>query len=811
MDAIDDTEEQIEREPSVSSPDPFERKLARRLRIQRRAEAIRRQNLPEEEIEEVVEEPTLHQQQYKKSTEVLEKLILQANQLVTNVRVASDSREADRREIEGIGREKIIEQLEEEAKKARDMFDEIADKWLDVLRYNDPLAINDDIANQKEKCDELIRQKDEIIAMLKNEIAEAEKKFSIDQRKQTNDINVLTKRIEKQVTLMRAAYLQELKLIEEVLMVERRMMIDAADKRWEDLYKKRDEQEASNEEKKFQQMEEFEEMMHEHHLNFQERYRDTKIKIERDTEDLQKEFERLKAEILLNSEKMDYNYQVLKRREDENVIIKAQQKRKINKMQDAINAIRTNMRNYITKTDAQFAKLTEQIIKLQHYVLDTDEKSDTIARQNDEKFKELWDFNYERLSTILHKILTIDRILHEQQLGIKWKPPEREIKSKEQLQSYQDALKYLEQEKEKAKEREPVKKKSVSSFSKDSSICSDDKAETNAYRRLLKQIFTVISMRSNFLLDEELQSIFKTQTNDEKTMVKIDGVFEALRVKDPKQIEILVQYFLPYAYCPICRDKSNETITTAPLEDSKSEITATTSTETVSESENIETDEAKEASGSSFDQKAYVEMIDKLKGTGEEIGKVIEDVLDSPHTTTETHSTYESDGEMKGPKISQLKEATPLPHQARPKVDYVEPCRVSCERHHPLMISSIYALRALRDFADEVLPHDFGPKTMTERLSNVRRNISRLLTEEDIKFFWMQFRNVFSPTKEQLWDGLMFGLQKYHEILKDRKKISEEVLCLRHQNNELKRILETYDPGNPNAKPPCPINRPHVI
>lgn len=48
---------------------------------------------------------------------------------VTNIRVASDSRETDRREAEGVNREKIIEALEEEAQLAEEAFKQISEKW----------------------------------------------------------------------------------------------------------------------------------------------------------------------------------------------------------------------------------------------------------------------------------------------------------------------------------------------------------------------------------------------------------------------------------------------------------------------------------------------------------------------------------------------------------------------------------------------------------------------------------------------------------------------------------------------------------
>lgn len=43
------------------------------------------------------------------------------------------------------------------------------------------------------------------------------------------------------------------------------------------------------------------------------------------------ELEQVKAMCLLNAEKLDYNYQVLQKREDENLMMRAQQKRRINR------------------------------------------------------------------------------------------------------------------------------------------------------------------------------------------------------------------------------------------------------------------------------------------------------------------------------------------------------------------------------------------------------------------------------------------------------------------------------------------------
>lgn len=48
---------------------------------------------------------------------------------ITNVRIANESREVDRRENEGINKENVFQQLDEEAQSANELFDTIASKW----------------------------------------------------------------------------------------------------------------------------------------------------------------------------------------------------------------------------------------------------------------------------------------------------------------------------------------------------------------------------------------------------------------------------------------------------------------------------------------------------------------------------------------------------------------------------------------------------------------------------------------------------------------------------------------------------------
>lgn len=247
---------------------------------------------------------------------------------------------------------------------AQEKFNDISEKWIEILNYNDPLLISEAIQQQQEAGLELVAQKDELIEILKQEIRQADRNFVLDQRKQNEDISTLSQRIEKQVTFMRNMYHQELENIENVMVSEREKLLKQARKRWDDLYKQRDLDELRSNEEREQALEQFYQNWDNLRIDFQETFRATKIKMEREIEELQKQLEIIKATTILNSEKLDYNYQILKKREDESIGIKLQQKAKINKLKSITINLRKKSKEYKENSLRMIKKLEDEIKKL---------------------------------------------------------------------------------------------------------------------------------------------------------------------------------------------------------------------------------------------------------------------------------------------------------------------------------------------------------------------------------------------------------------------------------------------------------------
>lgn len=102
-------------------------------------------------------------------------------------------------------RQKLLEILEEENKVYMEKYDEITKKWPDILALKHPLDIHDEIELQNARGLEILKKKDDFIALLKQELQNADLMFTEDVKKQNEDINLLIERMESQVSVFLTA------------------------------------------------------------------------------------------------------------------------------------------------------------------------------------------------------------------------------------------------------------------------------------------------------------------------------------------------------------------------------------------------------------------------------------------------------------------------------------------------------------------------------------------------------------------------------------------------------------------------------
>ena len=153
-----------------------------------------------------------------------------------------------------------------------------------------------------------------------------------------------------------------------------------------------------------------------------EEFNATKVRLENQVQEQQRKIEEMKAIYQLSQEKYEYNYKVLKKRDEENALtINVQKNRKIK-----LNDLLTNLKRKIV--DRQKQCRNESIQAAEEYkrtlgnIQEIKRKAKHFLTADMEKFYELWIMNEERCKEMTQKLLDADRIVFEQQLGLTWIP-----------------------------------------------------------------------------------------------------------------------------------------------------------------------------------------------------------------------------------------------------------------------------------------------------------------------------------------------------------------------------------------------------
>ena len=132
----------------------------------------------------------------------------------------------------------------------------------------------------------------------------------------------------------------------------------------------------------------------------------------------------MKATYQLNQEKLEYNYRVLQKRDEENAKTKAQQKRKITKLQDAKTLLTNKQSKQIKQYNDENQQLSEEYKRVTDMFTDLQHKSKHFLAVDLKKFHDIWVMNEEKCKDFARSLLNADRIIHEQQLGLKYVSPD---------------------------------------------------------------------------------------------------------------------------------------------------------------------------------------------------------------------------------------------------------------------------------------------------------------------------------------------------------------------------------------------------
>lgn len=743
-------EEDEEEGPSVDSAVAEERIAARRIRIQRRLEAAKREASGEDSTKkkpvDSEKDALKSRKQMEDSRQRLVKLKSDGTELVTNVHVAADGRESMRRLEEEEQRRQRNEKLEAEAKSATEKFEEITKKWEYALSKEIPQDLHSMLMEQKTACDSMIDEKNKLIHDFQQELKSKDDQYVKDLKKAAEDVDLMVERMDEQMKQLTKAYREELTQIEKAFVTERAELIENNCKKWDGAMQQRRDKEVEYMESRRKRVEDYENQLQTLRVQDAEEYNMVKIKLETDVQILEQQLQQMKATYQLNQEKLEYNFQVLKKRDEENTITKSQQKRKITRLQDVLN----NLKQKLAKQEKQYREdnqaLTDDYKRITEQFRELQKKSRHFQTTDQKKFQDIWSMNEEQVRELVHSVMEEDRIIHEHQLGLPWAPPDM---------SFMDISRPMEPavgQKEKQMSATQMAHEIMSGAgTEDGEDDDQDQGSVvrefqqdgqNARRKLsaktIKAILELICDEAGFLVESKLTKLLAPLERDEQSLMKLDAIFAALGVDTEDDIYLLSSYFLN-------RIQGGR-----------------------------EGEQVKEVHVSK--EGAEEEDIEEEKGHLEETGSITEE------------------GEKKDEEGSVVLSVDEKASQSS-----------SVKAHLSEMMHLIHpneVVKALRQFVHENRQPQKEFKRQSLKLG-VGVGRDAILDER----FWQQMASVIDSKKERVWTGLLDGFEKYQAVLTERASLIQETDALRQQNAELRMLLHQYVNSRVNQELEIPPTR----
>lgn len=205
---------------------------------------------------------------------------------------------------------------------------------------------------------------------------------------------------------------------------ERKDLLDKHRKEWDERMEERRTKEVTFLDERLKRVEKNENELNEIRVRNAEEYNELKIKLETDIQKIEQQTQGAKAIYQLNQEKLEYNYQVLLKRDDENSKTKSQQKRKMTKLADTQTNLKRKLAKQIKQLNDENQQLIEEYKRVTDMFNDLKLKSKHFLTTDLKKFHDIWKMNEEQCKQLANILLDADQIIFEQQLGIEWQPPD---------------------------------------------------------------------------------------------------------------------------------------------------------------------------------------------------------------------------------------------------------------------------------------------------------------------------------------------------------------------------------------------------
>jgi dynein regulatry complex protein 1 len=333
---------------------------------------------------------SLGQQQIADSLTMIERLKHSGTDEVTRVRAEMDQRESRRRIEEENRRNERLVSLRNEAVFSIEKGESLDRKWDDLSDVHMPQQLQTLIDEQRERCMEILKSKDELIKQFKLELKIKDEEYIKMLKREAEDVDTLLRRMGSQTSALKERYEEELKRIESSHLKERAKMLERGKEKISELFETRRKMELKYMDEKEKREKEYLSEISSMRVKDSEEYQKLKIKLETDIHILEQQLQEMRATYQLNSEKLEYNYRVLMERDMENRSALKQHGRRLARLREQL----ANLSHRFKKSEETFKEenkvLTEEYTRATEHYKDLQRKIRHFQDADTKKYKEVW-------------------------------------------------------------------------------------------------------------------------------------------------------------------------------------------------------------------------------------------------------------------------------------------------------------------------------------------------------------------------------------------------------------------------------------
>jgi len=559
-------------DPSVNSESQQERILARRNRINEREEQKNQPNKPLITVQTSKAPSIVHNtadDTTNACADSLDDFKKTGEKLLSDVHIAAQNHESERRREQERQQRELLERLETEARHEQDKFQEILNKWGVSSSCRTPQDLNSLLVEQTKSCSNVIQQKSKFIDLLKGELRQADDRYTKDLKRQNKDMELIAKRMEEHVKEITVKFENSLQKVSGALLADRSNTLAAANDKSENAWKARALREI---EMVYEHLEDTDKYTNELDVIRQKAAEDfavMKDKLERDVSTHEQQLQQMKAIYQLNQEKLQYNWEILRNREDENQHMKSQQKRKITKLQDNLNTQRHKLQAQVQQHKQETNQLSEDYERIVQQHKELQIKQRHFNNSDSKRFHEVWKMNFNTVKNLASECLLADRIIHHQQLGLKWSMSEEKnwfvagnLDEVQGSNSSTSAASVLDTDPVLAPWQEANIKRSASDVIKSAEDASTTAQSTNASQNggdplekmaevvaknsklsisTVRTLLPLVADEGDFLFEQKLSTLLSGLENSFSTLIKLDTIFTALGIQTEDDITLLTE------------------------------------------------------------------------------------------------------------------------------------------------------------------------------------------------------------------------------------------------------------------------------